>query len=41
MLDYAKQFKHDILDPLFKSGDATKPDANGDGKVDFNDFNFS
>ncbi len=41
VLDYAKQFKHDILDPLFKSGDASKPDANGDGQVDFSDFNFS
>ena len=41
LLDYAKGFKHDYLDPLFKSGDSTKPDANGDGKVDVNDFNFS
>src|SRR6185437_1875942 len=40
-LDFAKGFTHQYLDPLFKSGDATKPDANGDGKVDFNDFNFS
>ena len=40
-LDYAQEFRHEILDPLFKSGDSTKPDANGDGKVDFNDFNFS
>ncbi|HVC86095.1 MAG TPA: hypothetical protein VNC40_01565, partial [Gaiellaceae bacterium] len=41
VLDFAKQFQHNVLDPLFKSGDATKPDANGDGKVDINDFNFS
>ncbi|TMK23552.1 MAG: DUF4097 domain-containing protein, partial [Actinobacteria bacterium] len=41
VLDYAKEFRHDVLDPLFKSGDATKPDGNGDGKVDINDFNFS
>ena len=40
-LDYAKEFKHNFIDPLFKSGDSTKPDANGDGKVDFQDFNFS
>jgi len=39
-LDYARAFKHEILDPLFKSGDATHPDANNDGKVDINDFNF-
>ena len=41
LLDYAQQFKHEFLDPLFKSGDSTKPDANGDGKVDLQDFNFS
>ena len=41
LLDYAQQFKHEFLDPLFKSGDSTKPDANGDGKVDLQDFNFA
>jgi hypothetical protein len=41
VLSYAQEFKHQMLDPLFKSGDSTKPDGNGDGKVDFNDFNFS
>src|SRR5207248_1596468 len=41
LLDYAQQFKHEILDPLFKSGDASKPDSNGDGHVDFADFNFA
>src|SRR5262249_12378072 len=39
-LDYARAFKHEILDPLFKSGDATKPDSNLDGKVDLDDLNF-
>ena len=41
LLDYAQQFKHEFLDPLFKSGDSTHPDGNGDGKVDLQDFNFS
>ncbi len=40
-LDYAKEFTHNVIDPLFKSGDSTKPDANGDGRVDVSDFNFS
>jgi hypothetical protein len=40
-LDYARAFKHDILDPLFKSGDSLHPDANNDGKVDLSDLNFS
>ena len=40
-LDYAKEFTHNVIDPLFKSGDSTHPDANGDGRVDVNDFNFS
>jgi hypothetical protein len=39
-LDYARAFKHDVLDPLFKSGDASHPDADNDGSVDFNDLNF-
>src|SRR5260370_10912028 len=39
-LDYARSFKHDVLDPLFKSGDASHPDADNDGSVDFNDLNF-
>jgi len=40
-INYATAFKHEILDPLFKSGDSTKPDSNGDGNVDINDFNFN
>src|SRR5262249_52241680 len=40
-LHYSRAFKHDYLDPLFKSGDALKPDANGDGRIDLSDFNFS
>src|SRR4029077_8326728 len=40
-LDYAKAFKHDYLDPLFKSGDSLKPDSNGDGNITLEDFNFS
>ncbi|HET7129920.1 MAG TPA: hypothetical protein VFJ93_12675, partial [Gaiellaceae bacterium] len=40
-LDYAKEFTHSVIDPLFKSGDSTHPDANGDGRVDVNDFNFA
>ena len=39
-LDYATAFKHKFVDPLFKSGDSSNPDANGDGKFDFNDINF-
>ena len=40
-LDYATSFKRQVLDPLFKSGDAFKPDANGDGSVNAADINFS
>ena len=40
-LDYATSFKKQVLDPLFKSGDAFKPDANGDGSVNAADINFS
>ena len=40
-LDYAKAFKHDYLDPLFKSGDSLKPDSNGDGNITLEDFNFA
>ena len=39
-LDYATAFKHKFIDPLFKSGDSSQPDANGDGKFDVNDINF-
>ena len=40
-LDFARVFKNEVLDPLFKSGDALKPDGNGDGQVDVKDFNFN
>ena len=40
-LDFARVFKHEVLDPLFKSGDSLKPDSNGDGQVDAKDFNFN
>ncbi|MFN2609284.1 MAG: hypothetical protein ABR507_00180, partial [Actinomycetota bacterium] len=40
-IDFAKSFKHQILDPLFKSGDVLKPDSNGDGHIDVKDFNFA
>ena len=39
-LDFATSFKHKFVDPLFKSGDSSQPDANGDGKFDFKDINF-
>src|SRR4029079_2054405 len=40
-LDYATVFKHEVLDPLFKSGDILHPDSNGDNKVDLADLNFN
>ena len=40
-IDFATAFKTQALDPLFKSGDASKPDANGDGQFDASDINFS
>ncbi|MEP7335513.1 MAG: hypothetical protein ABI717_07010, partial [Actinomycetota bacterium] len=39
-IDYATVFKHEVLDPLFKSGDILHPDSNNDGKIDLNDLNF-
>ncbi len=41
VLDYGKAFKHDFLDPLFKSGDSLKPDSNGDGNLTLDDLNFT
>ncbi len=41
VIDFATSFKHTVLDPLFKSGDAFKPDANGDGNFNADDINFS
>ena len=35
LLDYGTSFKREVLDPLFASGDAFKPDNTGDGIPDF------
>jgi hypothetical protein len=35
ILDYGTAFKRGVLDPLFVSGDAFKPDNDGDGAADF------
>ncbi|HET6572537.1 MAG TPA: hypothetical protein VFG68_02965, partial [Fimbriiglobus sp.] len=36
VLEFGKSFKAEFLDPLFVSGDALKPDADGDGDYDLN-----
>src|SRR5262245_21414604 len=36
VLDFAALFKEEMLDPLFVSGDALRPDNNGDGTPDLN-----
>ncbi|MEX2149864.1 MAG: LEPR-XLL domain-containing protein [Steroidobacteraceae bacterium] len=36
VLDFAEVFKEQVFDPLFVSGDALRPDNNGDGTPDLN-----
>jgi hypothetical protein len=41
VLDYARSFKEEVLDPLFVSGNFLQPDYDGDGAVTFGvDLNF-
>jgi len=41
ILDFGDSFKETILDPLFTSGDALRPDNNEDGQIDWNDITFT
>jgi hypothetical protein len=41
VLDIGDSFKETVLDPLFTSGDALRPDNNEDGTIDANDLTFT